>query len=166
MSNRSRVVNDRSCPTDDSICTTTTAEHAGAFVVGVSDEPDMATAARAWAAGSDAICRCRCRQLVLDLTGVEFLASHGLQVRADTAAGDDAGPDYDGVGGGRGPTYRLPPSGSRSPVTRPVAGTCSGTLAIPQHSMAMERTCHRNPPRAGSEGTRPRVAEEGVDATQ
>jgi anti-anti-sigma factor len=27
-----------------------------------------------------------CRQLVLDLTGVEFLGSHGLKVLADTAA--------------------------------------------------------------------------------
>lgn len=79
-------MNDRPCLTDNSICTTTTAEHAGALVVGVSGELDMATAARAWAAVSDAICRRGCRQLVLDLTGVEFLGSHGLQVLADTAA--------------------------------------------------------------------------------
>jgi anti-sigma B factor antagonist len=86
MPNRSRVVNDRPCLTDNSICTTTTAEHAGALVVGVSGELDMATAAGAWAAVSDAIRRRGCRRLVLDVTGVEFLGSHGLQVLADTAA--------------------------------------------------------------------------------
>jgi anti-sigma B factor antagonist len=80
------VVNDRPCLTDNSSCITTTAEHAGALVVGVSGDLDMATAARAWAAVSDAICRRGSRQLVLDLTGVEFLGSHGLQVLADTVA--------------------------------------------------------------------------------
>jgi anti-sigma B factor antagonist len=87
MPSRSRVVNDRPCLTDNSICTTTTTvEHAGALVVGLRGELDMATAARAWAAVSDAIGRRGGRQLVLDLTGVEFLGSHGLQVLADTAA--------------------------------------------------------------------------------
>ena len=46
----------------------------------------MAAAARARAAVWDAICRHGYRQLVLDVTGVEFLGSHGLQVLADTAA--------------------------------------------------------------------------------
>ena len=60
--------------------------HAGAPVVGVSGELDMAAAARARAAVWDAICRHGYRQLVLDVTGVEFLGSHGLQVLVDTAA--------------------------------------------------------------------------------
>jgi anti-sigma B factor antagonist len=81
-------VNDRPYLTDNSICTTTTTtvKCAGAPVVGLTGERDMATAARAWAAVSDAICRRGGRQLVLDLTGVEFLGSHGLQVLTDTAA--------------------------------------------------------------------------------
>ena len=79
-------MNDRPYLTDNSICTTTTitVKCAGAPVVGLTGEWDMATAARP--AVSDAICRCGGRQLVLDLTGVEFLGAHGLQVLTDTAA--------------------------------------------------------------------------------
>ena len=167
MPSRSRVVRDRPCLTDNSMCTLT-AEDDGAFVVGVGGELAMAAAARAWAVVPNAIGRRGCRQLVLDLIGVEFFRSHGLQVLADPAAvttqgghgcfgwqlaavggcwgrssspdrtpcllckknaedaiarfrgcvGGDAGPDPDGVGGGRGPTSGRSLSGSRLMVTR------------------------------------------------
>ena len=79
-------MNDRPCLTDNSICTTTTADMP-APSSSVSAEnwtwpPQHRPGQRSW----DAICRRGCRRLVLDVTGVEFLGSHGLQVLADTAA--------------------------------------------------------------------------------